>query len=63
MEQGINTFVEFGGGLGKTDDPAEKRPNLESIIKKTMRGRSYKADYMAAINCDTIRAAADQIVE
>lgn len=63
MEQGINTFVEFGGGLGKTDDPAEKRPNLESIIKKTMRGRNYKADYMAAINCATIRAAADQVVE
>jgi [acyl-carrier-protein] S-malonyltransferase len=61
MEQGITTFVEFGGGLGKTEDPAEKRPNLESIIKRTMRNRAYTADYMAAINCDTIRAAADQL--
>jgi [acyl-carrier-protein] S-malonyltransferase len=61
MENGINTFVEFGGGLGKIDDPAEKRPNLESIIKKTMRSRDYKADYLAAINCDSIRAAAEQL--
>jgi [acyl-carrier-protein] S-malonyltransferase len=61
MENGINTFVEFGGGLGKTDNPAEKRPNLKSIIKKTMRSRGYTADYFAAINCDSIRAAAKQL--
>jgi [acyl-carrier-protein] S-malonyltransferase len=63
MENSITTFVEFGGGLGKTDDPADKRPNLESIIKKTMRSRSYSADYLAAINCNTIRAAAEQLLE
>lgn len=62
IEHGIDTFVEFGGGLGKTDDPAERRPNLESIIKKTLRSREYTADYLAAINCDSIRAAAEQLL-
>lgn len=60
MAAGIDTFIEFGGGLGGSDDPAEKRPNLESIIKKTMRVRKYEATYCAAINCATLRAAADR---
>lgn len=62
LEHGIDTFVEFGGGLGKTENPAEKRPNLESIIKKTLRSREYTADYLAAINCDSIRLAAEQLL-
>jgi [acyl-carrier-protein] S-malonyltransferase len=58
MEQGVDTFVEFGGGLGKAEEPAGKRPNLEGIIKKTLKSRDYDADYVAAINCESIRAAA-----
>ena len=61
VEQGIDTFIEFGGGLGASDDPAEKRPNLESIIKKTLRAHKHEADYFASINCDTLRAAAEQL--
>lgn len=61
MEHGVDTFVEFGGGLGKSEDPADKRPNLESIIKKTMRNRGYAAEYLAAINCESIRTAAEQL--
>lgn len=61
MEQDVDTFVEFGGGLGSTDDPAEKRPNLESIIKKTLRARKYEAAYIASINCATLRTAAEQL--
>ena len=57
--QGVDTFVEFGGGLGASEDPADKRPNLESIIKKTLRSNKYEADYFAAINCNTLRAAAE----
>ena len=59
--RGIETFIEFGGGLGKTDDPAGKRPNLESIIKKTLRTREHEADYVASINCDSLRVAAEQL--
>jgi [acyl-carrier-protein] S-malonyltransferase len=61
VEQGIDTFIEFGGGLGASDDPAEKRPNLESIIKKTLRAHKYEADYFASINCDTLTATAEQL--
>jgi len=61
MEQGIDTFVEFGGGLGTADEPAGKRPNLESIIKKTLRSRQYEAEYFASINCDTLQAATEQL--
>lgn len=61
VEQGIDTFIEFGGGLGAADDPAEKRPNLESIIKKTLRARNHEADYFSSINCDTLHKAAEQL--
>jgi len=51
-------FVEFGGGIGTGETPAEKRPNLESIIKKFTRSADPKPEYMAAINLETIKATA-----
>jgi len=62
MEQGVDTFVEFGGGLGKADEPSGKRPNLEGIIKKTLKSRDHNANYIAAINCETIEAAAGEFL-
>ena len=56
----VDTFVEFGGGLGKADEPSGKRPNLEGIIKKTLKSRDYEATYVGAINCESIEAAAAQ---
>lgn len=61
MDEQIDTFVEFGGGLGDGDDPADKRPNLESIIKKTLRASKYEADYVPAINVETIESAAQAL--
>ena len=58
MEHGVDGFVEFGGGLGKGEGPAEKRPNLEGIIKKTLKASDYAADYVPAINLATLEAAA-----
>lgn len=58
LEQGITDFIELGGGLGSGGDPAEKRPNLESIIRKTLKAAGCEAGYCAAINLTTIRAAA-----
>ena len=58
MERGVDTFVEFGGGLGKAEEPAGKRPNLEGIIKKTLKSSDFEADYVAAINCASIEEAA-----
>jgi [acyl-carrier-protein] S-malonyltransferase len=60
MKQGITHFIEFGGGLGTGDTPADKRANLESIIRKTLKASGDEAEYSAAINVDTIRAAASQ---
>jgi [acyl-carrier-protein] S-malonyltransferase len=54
----VTDIVEFGGGLGSTEGPAEKRPNLESIIRKTLRASAYEAAYAGAINLASIREAA-----
>lgn len=58
MGQGVEAFVEFGGGLGKGEGPAEKRPNLEGIIKKTLKSGGYEAEYLGAINLATLEATA-----
>ncbi|MEQ1801356.1 MAG: ACP S-malonyltransferase [Gammaproteobacteria bacterium] len=54
----VTTFVEFGGGLGAEEGPAAKRPNLESIVRKTLKVSGVEARHVAAINCETLRAAA-----
>jgi [acyl-carrier-protein] S-malonyltransferase len=58
MATGVGIFVEFGGGLGKAEEPAGKRPNLESIIKKTLKSGDYEAAYYAAINADSLEETA-----
>ena len=60
LDDGANRFVEFGGGIGSGEGPAEKRPNLEGIIKKFTRRLEPKPEYLAAINEATIREAAGQ---
>lgn len=59
MEAGVQGFIEFGGGLGTAEEPAGKRPNLEGIIKKTLKQSGYEADYLAAINVETVQNAAE----
>ncbi|MEJ2528568.1 MAG: ACP S-malonyltransferase [Gammaproteobacteria bacterium] len=58
LDNGADLFVEFGGGIGTGAGPAEKRPNLESIIKKYTRRADPRPEYMSAINLDTIRTTA-----
>jgi [acyl-carrier-protein] S-malonyltransferase len=53
---GVTKFIEFGGGIGKGEGPAEKKPNLQSIINKNLRALEHEADYVAAINVETLRA-------
>ncbi len=57
--RGADTFVEFGGGIGKTPGPESRRPNLEGIIKKTLKFTGHEAQYVPAINVATIRSAAE----
>lgn len=61
LAQQVDTFVEFGGGLGKGDDPSGKRPNLEGIVKKTLRQTGHEATYFGSINSGGIRDAAQAL--
>jgi [acyl-carrier-protein] S-malonyltransferase len=62
IDAGIDTVIEFGGGIGKGDGPDGKRPNLESIVKKSLKWREHQAQYLPAINAATIRATAEQLM-
>ena len=58
VDDGIDTFVEFGGGIGGGEGPGDKRPNLESIVKRATRGAPQTTRYLPCINVETITAAA-----
>ena len=61
IDAGIDTVIEFGGGIGKGEGPEGKRPNLETIVKKSLKSREQQAQYLPAINAATIRATAEQL--
>ncbi len=61
FDEGIERFIEFGGGLGKGDGPGDKRPNLESIIKKSARVGRREVAYVGAINLSSLREAANSL--
>jgi len=56
---GIDMVFEFGGGIGPGSGPEAKRPNLESMIRKTLRGLSHQADYQSVINETSLGKAVD----
>jgi len=58
---GVTTIIEFGGGIGKATEPEGKRPNLEGMIKKAMHAAGHEANYMAAINIESLRTTADSV--
>ena len=58
LAAGADTIVELGGGIGRGEGPAAKRPNLESVIKKTMRAKGSEAEYFGAISAVGIHQAA-----
>jgi [acyl-carrier-protein] S-malonyltransferase len=62
IDAGIDTVIELGGGIGKGEGPDGKRPNLESIIKKSLKAREHQAQYLPAINAATIRSTAEQLL-
>ena len=53
---GMSRIVEFGGGIGKGETAAEKRPNLEGVVKKTFRGADNPPAYNAVINVETLES-------
>jgi [acyl-carrier-protein] S-malonyltransferase len=56
LAEGVGTIIEFGGGIGPGEADA-KRPNLEGMIKKAMRGLDPAAEYLAAINRQSLENA------
>jgi [acyl-carrier-protein] S-malonyltransferase len=61
VDAGIDTVNELGGGIGKGEGPDGKRPNLETIVKKSLKWREHEAQYLPAISAVTIRATAEQL--
>ena len=53
-DAGADLLIEFGGGLGKGETPAAKRPNLEGMVKKTWRDAEQRPAYLAVINSATL---------
>jgi [acyl-carrier-protein] S-malonyltransferase len=62
IDAGTDTVIELGGGIGKGEGPDGKRPNLESIVKKSLKAREREAQYLPAINAAAIRATAQQLL-
>ncbi len=62
IDLGLDTVIELGGGIGKGEGPDGKRPNLETIIKKSLKSREHQAQYLPAINAATIRATAERLL-
>ena len=58
LAAGVDIIVEIGGGIGRGEGPETKRPNLESVVKKTLRAQGIEAAYFGAINAAGIRATA-----
>ena len=63
LEKGVNCIVEFGGGIGPGEAPADKRPNLEGMMKKALKSKSRDAEYVPAINSGGIQAAAERFLQ
>ena len=59
---GIKTIIEFGGGIGTACEPDGKRPNLEGIIKKTLRASDHEAHYLAVINSQSLKDAVGSVM-
>jgi [acyl-carrier-protein] S-malonyltransferase len=62
VDAGVDTVIEIGGGIGKGEGPDGKRPNLESIVKKSLKWREHQAQYLPAISVATIRTTAEQLL-
>lgn len=62
LQSGVDTIVEFGGGIG-TGEPDAKRPNLEGMMKKAMRGTDFEVRYLPVINVQTLTDTRDAVLQ
>jgi len=59
FDDGVKVIIEFGGGIGNAEEPEGKRPNLDRMIKKAMRAYGHEAEYLGAINIQSLKDTAD----
>jgi [acyl-carrier-protein] S-malonyltransferase len=59
---GVDTIIEFGGGIGSATEPDGKRPNLEGMIKKILRASDHEALYLPVINSQTLAQTVAEFV-
>ncbi len=57
LNDGVDGILEFGGGIGSGETPADKRPNLASITKKALKSVNSRAAYTPVINAVTLKEA------
>ncbi len=60
---GVDTIIEFGGGIGTASEPDGKRPNLEGMIKKTLRAAGHEARYQAVINRQSLEESVSFVAD
>lgn len=63
IKDGIDLIIEFGGGIGKGEGPADKRPNLQSITKRAYKGLDKEGIYHPVINLGTLEKTTAAILE
>ena len=56
VENGVSSFLELGGGIGRGETPAEKRPNLKGILRRYCRETGHEAEINAVINAEDASA-------
>lgn len=61
LEAGYTRVVELGGGGGEGDDPATKRPRLESVTRSLMKSAGVKGARLHGINVASLRATAEAL--
>ncbi len=66
IADGVNTIIEFGGGIGEgrsgvVQSPASRKPNLESITRKSQRATGKDGLYLPGINSASLRHAAKSL--
>lgn len=61
LQDDVHTIVEFGGGIGKGETPAEKRPNLAGVTNKAIQSVKQYGRYIPAINSQTLARAVPMV--
>ena len=61
IQDGVRVVIEFGGGIGKGEGPAGKRPNLQGITNKVFKGMGVDGTYLPVINIGTLESTVDSL--